>query len=54
MYLYVDPLKVLFLLEGIPPSWRDERATRLSPLLGGLIGDDRLMLPGFGKAGKPP
>jgi len=48
-------LNVLFLLEGIPPpSWLDERATRLSPLLGGLMGDARLILPGFAKAGNPP
>ena len=54
MNFYVDPLKVLFLLEGIPPSWLDERATRFSPLLGGLIVDDLLMLLGFARAGKPP
>jgi hypothetical protein len=55
MNFWVEPLNVLFLLEGIPPpSWLDERATRLSPLLGGLMGDVRLMLPGFAKAGKPP
>jgi hypothetical protein len=55
MNFWVEPLNVLFLLEGIPPpSWLDERATRLIPLLGGLMGDVRLMLPGFAKAGSPP
>ena len=56
MNFWVDPLNVLFRLEGTPPlSWLFERATRLSPLLDRLIvGEVRLMLPGFAKAGKPP
>lgn len=55
MNFWVEPLNVLFLLEGTPPlSWLDERATRLRPLLSGLMGDVRLMLAGFAKAGKPP
>ena len=55
MNFWVEPLNVLFLLEGIPPpSWLDERATKFSPLLGGLIGEVLFMLAGFAKAGKPP